>query len=84
MLIGLVGLYTYLLLDRSIYLAVFLYMIDKTDLRLYTLLKTNMAREDRPSQKDSSSNHPFSDAILVSGRVDIHTSIHHSGQFINP
>ena len=35
-----------------------------------TLPETNMAPENRPSQKDiSSSNHQFSGAMLVSGRV---------------
>ena len=38
-----------------------------------TLPETNIARENRPSQKDpkgtSSSNHPFAGAMLVSGRV---------------
>ena len=36
-----------------------------------TLLETNIAPENTPSQKeiDTSSNHPFSGAMLVSGRV---------------
>ena len=42
-------------------------------LYLNTLPETNMTPENRPSQKDSKgnlySNHPFSGAMLVSGRV---------------
>ncbi len=37
-----------------------------------TLPETNIAPENRPSGKEiSSSNHPFSGAMLVSGRVDV-------------
>ena len=34
-------------------------------------LKTNVAPENRPSKVKQSSNHPFSGALLVSGRVSI-------------
>ena len=41
-------------------------------LHVYTLPETNIAPENRPSQKEmSSSNHQFSDAMLVSGSVAI-------------
>ena len=42
--------------------------------RWVTLPKTNIAPENRLSQKESSipySNHPFSGAMLVSGRVSV-------------
>ena len=42
------------------------------DLESGTLPETNIAPEHRPSQKDmSSSNHQFSGAMLVSGRVSL-------------
>ena len=38
--------------------------------RISTLPESNTAPENRPSQKEiSSSNHPFSGAMLVAGRV---------------
>ena len=42
----------------------------------YALPETNIAPEKRSSQKEiSSSNHPFSGAMLVSGRVEANTSL---------
>ncbi len=39
---------------------------------IYTLPKTNIAPENRPSQKETGTpNHPFSGAMFVSGRVVI-------------